>query len=236
MLEIRDLHKSYGDNEVLKGIDLSVRDGEILGFIGHNGAGKTTTIKCVTGLLEFERGQILIDGVDIKADPLGVKSKTAYLPDNPDLYENLTGMEFLNFVSDVFGIDSDTRLQRIEQLGKELEIYDYLGDRIKGLSHGQKQKVAVISALVHEPKLLVMDEPFVGLDPKSTYIVKQKLRELCSRGSTIFFSSHVLEIVENLCDRVIILNHGRIVMEGTVNEIKQSGETLEQVFLSLEDN
>jgi ABC-2 type transport system ATP-binding protein len=235
MLEINDLHQSYDrSKEILHGISLNVKDGEIFGFLGHNGAGKTTTIRCATGLLEFDSGSIRIDGVDITKDPIGVKEKTAYLPDNPDLYENLTGVEYLNFIADVFQVDAKTREEKMTSLGKELEIYDSLGDQLKGYSHGMKQKVALISALMHSPKLIVMDEPFVGLDPKATYTAKQKMKELCANGGSVFFSCHVLEVVQNLCDEVAILNHGEIVRRGSVEELTDSGESLEQVFLESE--
>ena len=179
MLNITNLHKSFNQKEILHGISIHVEPGEIYGFIGHNGAGKTTTLKCVVGILEYEEGSILIDGTDLEKDPMTCKKKIAYLPDNPDLYENLTGIQYLNFIADIFGLDANLRKQRIETYAKEFEIYDNLGDQIKALSHGMKQKVAIISALIHEPKLMILDEPFVGLDPKAAFILKQKMQEIC---------------------------------------------------------
>ena len=235
MLEIKNLHKSYDKKEILHGIDLTVEDGEIFGFIGHNGAGKTTTIKCVVGILEFEEGQIYIDGVNIKDDPIRAKSITAYLPDNPDLYESLTGIQYLNFICDVFKIDAANRNEEIEKLAKEFELFDSLGDQIKGYSHGMKQKLAIISALIHEPKLLILDEPFVGLDPKAAFIMKNKLRELCEKGGSVFFSSHVLEVVENLCDKIAIIKSGEIIKYGETKSLLEDGESLERLFLDLEN-
>lgn len=235
MLKIEHLQKSFGDKNVIPDLSLEVKDGEICGFIGHNGAGKTTTIRCVTGILPYEGGKISINGQDIQADPIAAKSITAYLPDNPDLYENMTGEAFLNFIADVFQVGSTERQERISALAKELEVYDVLGDSISSYSHGMKQKLALISALLHEPKLLVLDEPFVGLDPKAAYIMKKKLRELCGRGGSVFFSSHVLEVVSSLCDHIIILRKGEIVKDGATKEILACGETLEEIFLDTED-
>lgn len=235
MLEIKDLHKSFGDKEILKGISLNVDNGEIFGFIGPNGAGKTTTIRCAVGILSFENGSIFIDGMNLKKEPVACKKILSYIPDNPDLYENLTGVQYLNFIADIFEMDSDDRMKQIESLGRELEIYDSLGDPIKSLSHGMKQKVAVISALMHRPKLLVLDEPFVGLDPKASYTLKQKMHELCSTGSSIFFSSHVLEVVEKLCDHIAILKSGEIIKIGKTEEIIKNGQSLEELFLEIEN-
>lgn len=234
MLEISHLHKSFGDNEVLHDVSIYVPDGEIYGFIGHNGAGKTTTIRCAVGILEFDSGTIMIDGVNIKEDPIGVKTKTAYLPDNPDLYENLTGIQYLNFVADVFGMPKETRTEIMTEIAMELEIYDSLGDQIKSLSHGMKQKVALISAFMHDPKLLVLDEPFVGLDPKAAFTMKNRLRRISENGGSVFFSSHVLEVVENLCDQISILRDGKVIMSGRTEDIMSSGESLEQIFLETE--
>jgi ABC-2 type transport system ATP-binding protein len=234
MLEITDLHKSFGNKEILHGISLNVEDGEIYGFIGHNGAGKTTTIRCAVGILEYEQGTIRVDGMNLEKDPISCKKIMAYLPDNPDLYENLTGAQYLEFLANIYGISSTDRQERITALARELEIYDSLGDQIKTLSHGMKQKVAVIGAFMHQPKMLVLDEPFVGLDPKATYILKQKMKELCAGGSAVFFSSHVLEVVENLCDHVAVLKEGAIIREGRTSEIKKEGQTLEDLFLELE--
>jgi len=236
MLTVTDLHKSFGSKQVLKGISFDVADGEIFGFIGHNGAGKTTTIRCAVGILEFEQGAITIDGHDIVRDPIACKRNLAYLPDNPDLYEGLTCIQYLNFVADIFGMSSEGRLEKIGTLARELEIYDSLGDQIRSLSHGMKQKIALISAFMHDPRLLVLDEPFVGLDPKSTYVLKQKMKQLCAGGSSVFFSSHVLEVVANLCDHLAILKEGAIIRMGTTGEIVTEGQTLEEVFLGLEGN
>lgn len=232
MLEINDLHKSFDGKEILHGVTLNVKDGEIFGFIGQNGAGKTTTIRSAVGILDFEQGTITIDGMNIKDHPLEAKRITAYLPDNPDLYENLSGIQYLNFIADVYGVSSEKRAEKISEYGKALGIYDNLGDQIKSLSHGMKQKVAVVSAFMHEPKLLVLDEPFVGLDPIASHTMKKKLRELCDRGGSVFFSSHVLEVVENLCDEVAILKAGSVILDGkTADLLAQSGSTLEELFL-----
>lgn len=235
MLQIENLVKSFDNKEILHGISLNVKDGEIFGFIGHNGAGKTTTIRCAVGIIPFESGKIHIDGKNILEDPIWCKSVTAFLPDNPDLYENLTGIQYLNFIADIFEMSPDTRMDKITAIGRELEIYDSLGDQIKSLSHGMKQKVALISAFMHDPRLLVLDEPFVGLDPKASFIMKNKLRELCDHGGSVFFSSHVLEVVQNLCDEIAIIKQGSIIMNGKTDEILQSGESLEQIFLDTEN-
>ncbi|MBQ3459199.1 MAG: ABC transporter ATP-binding protein [Solobacterium sp.] len=235
MLQIENLVKSFDNKEILHGISLNVNDGEIFGFIGHNGAGKTTTIRCAVGIIPFESGKIHIDGKNILEDPIWCKSVTAFLPDNPDLYENLTGIQYLNFIADIFEMSPDTRMDKITAIGRELEIYDSLGDQIKSLSHGMKQKVALISAFMHDPRLLVLDEPFVGLDPKASFIMKNKLRELCDHGGSVFFSSHVLEVVQNLCDEIAIIKQGSIIMNGKTDEILRSGESLEQIFLDTEN-
>lgn len=235
MLQIENLVKSFDNKEILHGISLNVKDGEIFGFIGHNGAGKTTTIRCAVGIIPFESGKIHIDGKNILEDPIWCKSVTAFLPDNPDLYENLTGIQYLNFIADIFEMSAETRMDKITAIGRELEIYDSLGDQIKSLSHGMKQKVALISAFMHDPRLLVLDEPFVGLDPKASFIMKNKLRELCDNGGSVFFSSHVLEVVQNLCDEIAIIRQGSIIMNGKTEEILQSGESLEQIFLDTEN-
>ena len=233
MLEIINYHKNYGDKEVVKGIDLKVNKGEIFGFIGHNGAGKTTTIKSIVGILPFEEGEIKIDGKSVADFPIECKSITAYLPDNPDLYENLTGIQYINFICDIYEVDNTVRNQRIEELGKELEIYDNLGDSISSYSHGMKQKVALIGALVHEPKLLILDEPFVGLDPKAAFTFKSRMKKMCENGASIFFSTHILEVVEKLCDKVAILKDGEIVRMGVTEEIIKD-QSLEEVFLGIE--
>ena len=233
MLKIVNYHKSYDDKEVVKGISLEVLPGEIYGFIGHNGAGKSTTIKSVVGILEFEQGDILIDGMSIQQDPVACKQKIAYIPDNPDLYENLSGIQYLHFVGNIFGVDKEIRYQRIEELAKELDLYEHLGDSISSYSHGMKQKLSLISAMMHEPKLMVLDEPFVGLDPKATYILKKRMRQMCDNGCSIFFSTHVLEVVEKLCDHVAIIKNGEIVTMGPTEEIIKN-QSLEEVFLELE--
>ena len=235
MLKITNLHKSYANKEILHGISLEVEDGHIFGFIGHNGSGKSTTIRSVVGILEYESGMIEIDGLDIQKYPIEVKERTAFLPDNPDLYDNISAYQYLNFIGDMVGLEPSVRLNRIESLANDLEISEALGDKIKSLSHGMKQKVAIISAFMREPKLLVLDEPFVGLDPKATFILKNKMKELTAKGSSVFFPSHVLETVQNLCDDVAILSGGHIVKMGSTKELLESGESLEELFLSLEN-
>lgn len=235
MLKITNLHKSYANKEILHGISLEVEDGHIFGFIGHNGSGKSTTIRSVVGILEYESGMIEIDGLDIQKYPIEVKERTAFLPDHPDLYDNISAYQYLNFIGDMVGLEPNIRLKRIESLANDLEISEALGDKIKSLSHGMKQKVAIISAFMREPKLLVLDEPFVGLDPKATFILKNKMKELTAKGSSVFFSSHVLETVQNLCDDVAILSGGHIVKMGSTKELLESGESLEELFLSLEN-
>ncbi|NCB33162.1 MAG: ABC transporter ATP-binding protein [Erysipelotrichia bacterium] len=236
MLNVENLHKSFDKKEILKGLSFNVADGEIFGFIGHNGAGKTTTLRCCVGILDYESGTIEMNGTDLAKDPVLCKKQLAYIPDNPDLYENLTCIQYLNFIADVYELSTEGRLNKINDLAKEMEIYDRLGDQIKTLSHGMKQKIAVISAFMHDPKLLILDEPFVGLDPKSTYVLKQKMKQLCDSGASVFFSSHVLEVVENLCDHIAILKDGQIIRQGTTAEIVHGGQTLEEVFLELEGN
>lgn len=233
MLKIIDLHKSYGTKEVIKGLNLEVEDGKIYGFIGHNGSGKTTTIKAICGIHTFEKGDILINGLSIKDNDIECKKIMAYIPDNPDLYENMKAITYLNFIANIYHMDTNIAKKRIESLAKELEIYDNLSDQIKSLSHGMKQKVALISAFMHEPKLLVLDEPFVGLDPKASFILKNKMKELCDRGSSIFFSTHVLEVAEKLCDKVAILKDGVIMLEGDTDDILAQGKSLEELFLEM---
>lgn len=233
MLKIENLKKSYGSKQVLKGINLEVKEGEIFGFIGHNGAGKTTTIKSIVGIIGFDEGTITINGLNIKDNPVECKKMIAYIPDNPDLYENLTGIQYLNFIGNVYHIEANIRKQRIEDLAKELEIYSNLGDSIGSYSHGMKQKLAIIGALIHEPKLLILDEPFVGLDPKAAFILKTKMKDMCQKGTSIFFSTHVLEVVEKLCDKVAIIKAGEIVTMGETEDIVKN-QSLEEVFLELE--
>ena len=233
MLKIDHLTKRYGEKKAVDDISLHIAPGEIFGFIGHNGAGKTTTIKSCCGILGFDSGEILIDGISIKEAPLACKQRLAYIPDNPDLYEFMTGLQFLGFVADIFGVSAADRERRIAHYAALLGLSDALGSAIATYSHGMKQKLAVISALVHEPKLIIMDEPFVGLDPKAAHQLKTLMRELCDAGCAIFFSTHVLEVAEKLCDKVAIIQNGRIVRCGTMEEVK--GDTsLEHVFLELE--
>ena len=234
MLEIRNYTISYGgDRKAADNVSLTVESGDIYGFIGHNGAGKSTTIRAVVGVLDFTEGEIYIDGHSVKSEPMECKKVTAYIPDNPDLYENLTGIQYLNFVSDVFGIGAEERKERIRRYADAFEITDALGDLISSYSHGMKQKVAIISALIHEPKLLVLDEPFVGLDPKASFTLKEMMRQMCDKGTAIFFSTHVLEVAEKLCNKVAIIKQGRIIASGTIEEITE-GHSLEETFLEAE--
>ena len=233
MIEFQGVTKDYDGHLALNHLNLTIEDGQIVGLIGHNGAGKTTTLKACAGILEFNKGEILIDGMSIKENPLECKKIIAYLPDNPDLYEVLTGVKYLNFVADVYGVNPDDRKARIKELANLLGIYDNLAQPISTYSHGMKQKLAIISALVHKPKLLMMDEPFVGLDPTATHHLKNFMKELCKEGSAIFFSTHVLEVAEKLCDKVAIIKKGKLVASGTMEEVK--GKTsLENVFLELD--
>ncbi len=233
MLKIDHLTKTYGEKKAVDDLSLHIQPGELYGFIGHNGAGKTTTLKSVVGILQFDSGEITIDGVSVKADPITCKKNIAYIPDNPDLYDFMTGMQYLNFVCDIFGVAADVRQERIQALAEGFELTADLAQPISSYSHGMKQKLAIISAWVHEPKLVVMDEPFVGLDPKAAHLMKGMMREICDRGGAIFFSTHVLEVAEKLCDKVAIIKGGRLVRSGTMEEVK--GDTsLESVFLELE--
>ena len=231
ILEIKNYTKVYGEGKkAADNVTLTIESGDIYGFIGHNGAGKSTTIRAVVGVLDFTEGEILIDGHSVKKDPIECKKITAYIPDNPDLYENLTGMPYLDFISDVFEISKEDRKERIDHYAERLEIADALGDLISSYSHGMKQKLAIISALIHEPKLIVMDEPFVGLDPKASFILKQIMHELCEKGTAIFFSTHVLDVAEKLCNKVAIIKHGKIITSGTMDELTH-GASLEEAFL-----
>ena len=233
MLKIDHFTKTYGEKKAVDDLTLHIQRGEIYGFIGHNGAGKTTTLKSVAGIMQFDSGEILIDGTSIQKDPIGCKKKMAYIPDNPDLYEFMTGMQYLNFVGDIFAIPAAQRKQRIEALADTFELTGDLNQPISAYSHGMKQKLAIISAWIHEPKLILMDEPFVGLDPKASHILKGMMREVCNQGGAIFFSTHVLEVAEKLCDKVAIIKGGKLVRSGTMEEVK--GDTsLESVFLELE--
>lgn len=233
MLKIDHLTKTYGEKKAVDDLSLHIQPGELYGFIGHNGAGKTTTLKSVVGILQFDSGEITIDGVSVKADPITCKKNIAYIPDNPDLYDFMTGMQYLNFVCDIFGVAADVRQERIQALAEGFELTADLAQPISSYSHGMKQKLAIISAWVHEPKLVVMDEPFVGLDPKAAHLMKGMMREICDKGGAIFFSTHVLEVAERLCDKVAIIKGGRLVRSGTMEEVK--GDTsLEDIFLELE--
>ena len=233
MLKIEHLTKIYGDKKAVDDLSLHISPGEIHGFIGHNGAGKTTTIKSCCGILQFDAGEIFVDGIDLKADPMGCKRKLAYIPNNPDLYDFMTGIQFLNFVADIFGVASDARQTRIRKYADMFELTNDLAQPISAYSHGMKQKLAVISALIHEPKLIIMDEPFVGLDPKASHLLKTTMRELCDNGAAIFFSTHVLDVAEKLCDKIAIIKGGKLIKSGTMEEVK--GDTsLEDVFLELE--
>ena len=236
MLEIKHYSKTYGEGKkAADDVSLSVESGDIYGFIGHNGAGKSTTIRAVVGVLDFTEGEIFIDGHSVKDEPMECKKVTAYIPDNPDIYENLTGIQYLNFVADVFGIDAAEREERIKKYAGMFEITDDLGDLISSYSHGMKQKVAIISALIHEPKLMVLDEPFVGLDPKASFTLKNIMHEMCERGSAIFFSTHVLDVAEKLCNKVAIIRKGKIIATGTMDEIT-SGHSLEETFLEADND
>ena len=233
MLKIEHLTKIYGDKRAVDDLSLEIKAGEIYGFIGHNGAGKTTTIKAVCGILGFEQGKIFIDGKSVKKDPIACKKIIAYIPDNPDLYDYMTGMQFLNFTADIFEVDKETRQQKIAEYAEKFELTNDLSQPLSAYSHGMKQKLAIISALIHSPKLIIMDEPFVGLDPKASHIVKQIMREMCNKGCAIFFSTHVLEVAEKLCDKVAIIKQGRLIKSGTMEEVR-GDSSLESVFLELE--
>ena len=233
MLNIQHLTKAYGDKKAVDNLSLHIAPGEIYGFVGHNGAGKTTTLKSIVGILQFDSGEITIDGISIKADPLACKRKIAYIPDNPDLYEFMTGIQYLNFIADIFGVGADDRQRRIRKYADLFELTDDLAQSIAAYSHGMKQKLAIISAWIHEPRLVIMDEPFVGLDPKASHLLKGMMREKCDMGGAIFFSTHVLEVAEKLCDKVAIIKGGQLIRSGTMDEVK-GDDSLEDVFLELE--
>ena len=234
MIEIKNLTKIYNNKKVVDDISFTVNDKEIFAFIGHNGAGKTTTIKSIVGINDFDSGEILINGKSIKTQSLEAKKAIAYVPDNPDLYENMRAIDFINFICDMYEIDEEKRQNRILKYAKLLEIEDKLNDEISSFSHGMKQKIAIISALAHDPDILIMDEPFVGLDPKAVYDLKNIMKEMCQNNKTIFFSTHILDVAEKLCDRVAIIKNGKIVKVGKMKDIK-GDESLETVFLELED-
>ena len=236
MLRIENFTKAYTPGKpAVKDLTLTIENGDIFGFIGHNGAGKTTTIKAITGILPFEQGEITLDGISIRKDPIAFKKQIAYLPDNPDLYEYLTGIQYLNFIADIFEISKKDRELRIRQEAEAFGLTPALGDLISSYSHGMKQKLAIIGALIHKPKLLILDEPFVGLDPKATLILKNKMHELCAEGSACFFSTHVLDVAEKLCNKVAIIRQGELVAAGTVAELTR-GESLEAVFMEVVGN
>lgn len=231
MLEIINFSKTYKDGKkAVDHLNIAVKAGDIFGFIGHNGAGKSTTIKSLVGVIDFEEGEIFIDGHSVKKDPIACKRVMAYIPDNPDLYEQLTGIQYLNFVADVFKVPARDREEQIQKYGDAFEITPYLGDLISSYSHGMKQKVAIISAVLHKPKLLVLDEPFVGLDPKAAVVLKGIMKELCEKGSAIFFSTHVLDVAEKLCNKVAMINRGKLALSGEVNSLIKEG-SLEELFM-----
>lgn len=234
MLYIDHLTKTFGEKKAVDDLSLHIAPGEIYGFIGHNGAGKTTTLKSVVGIQQFDAGTITVGGHSVQDDPIACKKMLAYIPDNPDLYEFMTGIQYLNFIADIFGVDAETRRSRIRKYAELFELTDDLAQPIAAYSHGMKQKLAIISAWLHEPKLILMDEPFVGLDPKASHILKGMMREVCDAGGAIFFSTHVLEVAEKLCDKVAIIKGGKLIRSGTMDEVK-GDDSLEEVFLELED-
>lgn len=233
MLRIENLTKAYGEKKAVDNLSLHILPGEIYGFIGHNGAGKTTTLKSVAGILAFDQGEIYVDGTSVRTNPIECKRKIAYIPDNPDLYDFMTGIKYLNFIADIFGVPSDVRKERVTKYADLFELTNDLSQPISAYSHGMKQKLAIISAWLHDPKLIIMDEPFVGLDPKAAHILKGMMREVCDNGGAIFFSTHVLEVAEKLCDKVAIIKGGKLVRSGTMEEVK-GDSSLENVFLELE--
>ena len=235
MLDIQHLTKTYGEKKAVDDLTLHIAPGEIYGFVGHNGAGKTTTLKSVVGILQFDQGEITIGGKSIKTDPLACKRLLAYIPDNPDLYDYMTGIKYRNFIADVFGVDAQTRRERIRTYADTFELTGDLAQPIAAYSHGMKQKLAIISAWLHQPKLILMDEPFVGLDPKAAHTLKGMMRQVCDNGGAIFFSTHVLEVAEKLCDKVAIIKGGRLIRSGTMEEVK-GDDSLEEVFLELEED
>ncbi len=235
MLDIQHLTKTYGEKKAVDDLTLHIAPGEIYGFIGHNGAGKTTTLKSVVGILQFDQGEITIGGKSIKTDPLACKRLLAYIPDNPDLYDYMTGIKYLHFIADVFGVDAQTRRERIRTYADTFELTGDLAQPIAAYSHGMKQKLAIIAAWLHAPRLIVMDEPFVGLDPKAAHTLKGMMRQVCDNSGAIFFSTHVLEVAEKLCDKVAIIKGGRLIRSGTMEEVK-GDDSLEEVFLELEED
>ena len=234
MLKIEHLTKTYGEKKAVDDLTLHIAPGEIYGFIGHNGAGKTTTLKSVVGILQFDEGEILINGKSIRTAPLDCKRDIAYIPDNPDLYDYMSGIKYLNFIADIFGVSATDRKERIRKYSELFELTADLAQPIAAYSHGMKQKLAIIAAWLHSPKLIIMDEPFVGLDPKASHLLKDMMREVCDEGGAIFFSTHVLEVAEKLCDKVAIIKGGKLVRSGTMEEVK-GDDSLEEVFLELEE-
>ena len=233
MLKITHLTKTFGEKKAVDDLSLEIAPGEIYGFIGHNGAGKTTTLKSVVGIQQFDAGEITIGGISLKKDPLACKRQLAYIPDNPDLYDFMTGIKYLNFIADIFGVSANDRQERIRNYADLFELTDDLAQPIAAYSHGMKQKLAILSAWIHDPKLIIMDEPFVGLDPKASHLLKGMMREVCDGGGAIFFSTHVLEVAEKLCDKVAIIKAGKLIRSGTMEEVK-GDDSLEDVFLELE--
>ena len=233
MLDIQHLTKTYGEKKAVDDLTLHIAPGEIYGFIGHNGAGKTTTLKAAVGILQFDSGEITVGGRSIRTDPLGCKRQLAYIPDNPDLYDYMTGIKYLSFIADVFGVNAVTRQARIREYAELFELTGDLAQPIAAYSHGMKQKLSIIAAWLHDPKLIIMDEPFVGLDPKASHLLKTMMRQVCDDGGAIFFSTHVLEVAEKLCDKVAIIKSGRLIRSGTMEEVK-GDDSLEDVFLELE--
>ena len=234
MLKIEHLTKIYGEKKAVDDLSLHIKPGEIHGFIGHNGAGKTTTLKSVVGILQFDEGEILINGKSIRTAPIDCKRDIAYIPDNPDLFDYMSGIKYLNFIADIFGVSATDRKERIRKYSELFELTADLAQPIAAYSHGMKQKLAIIAAWLHSPKLIIMDEPFVGLDPKASHLLKGMMREVCDEGGAIFFSTHVLEVAEKLCDKVAIIKGGRLVRSGTMEEVK-GDDSLEEVFLELEE-
>jgi len=233
MLEIKNMSKTYkGGKAAVSNLSLLVRSGDIYGFIGHNGAGKTTTIKAVAGIHDFDQGEILVEGKNIRREPLACKKVMAYIPDNPDLYEYLTGIQYLNFIADIYQVPARDKEERIRKEAEDFGIYPVLGDLISTYSHGMKQKLALIGALIHTPKLLILDEPFVGLDPEASLLLRRKMHELCGQGSAIFFSTHVLEVAEKLCNRIAIISEGKLMIEGDTKELTRE-KSLEDIFMEV---
>lgn len=237
MLTIKHLTKHYkGSQKGVTDLNLEIASGDIYGFIGHNGAGKTTTLKCVAGIHDFDEGEIVIDGINVRENPMQCKKQFAYIPDNPDLYEYLTGIQYLNFIADIFEVSAKDREARIKQYADAFEITSSLGDLISSYSHGMKQKLAIISALIHEPKLLILDEPFVGLDPKASVILKEQMRQICAKGGAIFFSTHVLDVAEKLCNKIAIIKDGSLIASGEMKELVRDGHSLEDIFMEVADH